>query len=248
MALTVNTGTTTTASTTGTSVDLTFPASTPTAGNLLVGAGTEFSTSPAVTITDNQSGNTYSDSGVGFVHNGSQAVTMFYAKNINVSGTYTIHFTSIPSGATGSFFVYEVAGADTSSPSESNASANAATVSSSSVTSNSISNTSADAIYFACEANSGNTAGRPLATGSFTMDNTNGRQSDGSNFEQGGLAYQIVSTVSSRAATFTVGSSGTAELIIMTFKQAAAGGFDPTTVPNLASSHALPLIPTPIGY
>lgn len=227
-ALSILAGTTTKAHTTSTSVDLTFPGGTPTAGNLLVCGMTEYANPPTATLSDNQSGNSYVQLNTGWTRTTSDnqnSTRMFYVGNINVSGTFTIHFTALPTSPSFAAFCYEVAGADATTPFIGGelATNNGTSSGAGAVTAPTVTNSNVNSAIFSVIATAGPGGAVITAGASYTLDATNARETDGTTYETGGLEYRIVSA-SPNTPTWTINNSIEWAGVTAAFQQAAGGG------------------------
>jgi hypothetical protein len=203
MALSIITGTTTRGTTASASSIVMNLNQTPTVGNtLIVGITAGNATSP--TLADNQTGNTYHL--VGSESTAAAAnVFLYYCVVNGASGTFTITAGSLGSQAD-DVYVYEVAGIDTSNPFTNGnvAVAFGTTDASGNAPAGSVQNTVANSIYFTCLTDNGIQHIFTPGAG-WTVDTTNGR--DINVAQEGGLDYQIVSTIANRSQTIVVSQS-----------------------------------------
>jgi hypothetical protein len=75
-------------------------------------------------------------------------------------------------------------------------------------------------------------------------------ETDNSTWQGGAAGHRftsVASTTLNDQFTFA-GGAPWYEAVIVSYNLPAGGGFDPSTVPPLAATHALPSVPTPIGY
>lgn len=201
-----------------------FAASKPTAGDVLVVAVSFFQTGSSSTVnppTDNQTGNTYAQIGTTTVTVGSQArMALFYAKNVNVSGTFTVTetITGSPACSTDcevSVIVLAFSGADTASPFDQTA-ANAPASSANPTTTATPTTAVANEVLVGAVT----TDGPETLTAADTVS-ANGAQTNNSTLQDLLTEYRIVSATGAYAETWTA-TADTYAARIGTFKQGSA--------------------------
>src|SRR3989344_3030478 len=192
---------------------------TPTPGNLIVVAVSVYR-DPSTTLnapTDNQSGNTYTVTSSTLTGNssGSQRVSVYYAKNVAASGTYTVTATSPDSGnCEFTIAVHEYAGADKNSPLDQTTS-NIEIGETSAVESGSVTTTQNDELYFGAMSYDGVTT--TIAT---DPDYTNREENDANSNDVSLATQDKIANSGSHDSTWTLGADRDWGAVIATFKPA----------------------------
>ena len=197
-----------------------------TTGNIIVVGLTAWSAStlPSNAVTDNK-GNTYTK--VTEAANGNDQAAIYYAKNVTGGSSFTVS-----SSIGGSISAQEYSGVSTSSPLDVSAHQ---TGSGTTVTSGNATSTLAHELYFGLGwsiiTNDGWTAG----TG-YTLRQT---VQDNDTYERHASEDRVITTATTTAATFTVGTSNQYAGALATFKPAATtqSGGATTTVRYMATDH-----------
>ena len=195
-------------------------ASTPSVNNLLVIAvSSSGPNSPATSITDNQSGNTYTQVGTAATSAGGDSIQIFFCIVAGASGTFTItvNFGGAAVGATAAIFEYS--GGATSSIQDQT---NIGTGSSNTPASTSITPSANNYLVFAaCVDANGDGTSITAGTG-FTIQET---QLTSSTHERIGTEHEIQTTATARTGAFSLGGSANWAAKVVSFKVLATGGF-----------------------
>lgn len=221
MALAIVTGTTTEGHSNAASFNLTLR-QTPTIGNILVVWVEQFAGTPSgITCSDNQAsgGNTYSP--ITFASfAGGPGGRFFYAKITKATGTFTLSLGSLNSQGNAAM-VYEVSGQDATTPytSEQNSNTGSATAGAIAASAAVTNTTNPNSIIFNALSSGGNGAITQPAT--WSIDSTNAEETDGSNYEVGGLAYKIVSSTASQSGSWTTFANTAYVTVVVVFQQAS---------------------------
>ncbi len=187
--------------------------STPAAGNLVVVAVITYSGAPTSTsITDNQS-NTYTLIGSAQHATASNDyVALYYAQNINSSGTFTVTNTITSVGSINTA-IYEYSGLSKTAPLDT--SNTATTGSSKSVLSGTVTPSANGSLFFAAMVVSTTQTVPPTVNNNFTLLD---HQDDSATHEPWATANLIKYNASSQNVTFTLNNTGSWAVAIAVFK------------------------------